>query len=444
MQKLIFVIFYVFFIWLLTYFLSFKFTFSTNFYQVTYDSEFVDRFYFYKNSSEKALINLKKWMKENDRRTKLFNNAIKSNLFCVGLVTKERVGFGKKYMQPNTIIESVTALLTRINLKYEDRVNIMIFNVDDNKEWKDLMSVSDVLEIVNIENPFVNLIQKTHHAKLQEMSDYATVLKYLYNKNCKYALVLEDDGIADWDWYEKTIDAVYKLNIYADQWFCLKLFTSFGSFDWLLHTRTVLKSILFIILFTVAQCPLLSFIIYFSNFTIRSKYGILSLTKKLSFSLCLNGLNFYKNLRKRDVILIVLHTVLFKIYLNCKNPMPIGVGIREFSQGYNTVANVYPRLYLNMIGLHLEQFIKSVYVDNQPNYGLFKPQDELLKKFKEENQLREFIMQPSLFQHIGIFSSLSVRDVWNMNSLQKLSFESYSFESYMKPIVFEKKYWSKK
>ena len=58
--------------------------------------------------------------------------------------------------------------------------------------------------------------------------------------SCKYALVVEDDVIPARDWYEKLADAINHIetNYNLERFMSLKLFTSFRSYDWILHHAT--------------------------------------------------------------------------------------------------------------------------------------------------------------------------------------------------------------
>ena len=174
--------------------------FSRSYYYVNTNSEFLRKFEVYNNSSLTALKNIEEWMIENRNKTKvkLFKHEIKQvkdKLFCVGVISKERKGI-------NTVIPSVLSLLTRINLKYEDKIDLTLFNVDDDTRRDDLIGLSNLVYIENIINSFGSRIQSyAYNPKVREEADYAAVMKRLHGKKCEYALILEDDSIASWSWY---------------------------------------------------------------------------------------------------------------------------------------------------------------------------------------------------------------------------------------------------
>ena len=424
MSKFVVVIGFIIFIWTVTNILSYHFPFSKNYFRVNSDSELIDRYNFYSKSSQNAINDLKKWMDKSERKTKLFNKLNKNNSFCVAVVSKERLGYPN--LEANTIIPSIASLITRIKLKHEDKVNIVVLNVDKNESRSDLLLLSDLVQIVHIENPYSMTLFENQHPKVREMSDHITILNWLYKRSCNYTLILEDDAIATYNWYEKTIDAINKLNSYTSDWFSLKLFTGFGKWDWVFDIDSVIRSILFVFIFTVAQSLFLNYLISILNNA--------SCSLKLEFLNTRGFLNL-RNIPKKYIALIFLHTILFKLHINCTTSTPFGTGVREFLQGFNLVASVYSNNQLNLMSIYLETFFKTYMFNNVPG---FIAKDELLKIYIKENHLREFIVQPSLFQHIGVFSSLSARGP-DLKSLQNFNFESYSFEDNMKPIIFDKK-----
>lgn len=249
-------------------------------------------------------------------------------------------------------------------------------------------------------------------------------MKRLYDKNCKYALILEDDAIATWDWFDKTMDSIEELNSLNDQWFCLKLFTSFQTFDWMRNYTTVFKSFLFVILFTIIQCILLKYFL---------KLKLLNLLPVTS----VNSLEAL-NLTKKSILKIFLHTLFLKIYLNCTSAFSFGSGLNEFSQGYNTVAIVYPNKQLSLLSSNFEQHIDDLIKGKIP---LLYPKDLLMNEYIKANHAKEYVIEPSLFQHIGVYSSLGNRGS-DLKEFQYGPFESYSFEANLQPIIFKSDFWN--
>ena len=108
-----------------------------------------------------------------------------------------------------------------------------------------------------MKNPILSPVSTSSrvYQKLKEAADYASILHRLHSiPHCSHALLIEDDAVASFDWYESTIEAVHRLDEeYGERWMSLKLFTSFRWFDWLVHLWTVCKSLCIVLLGTCAQ-----------------------------------------------------------------------------------------------------------------------------------------------------------------------------------------------
>ena len=104
------------------------------------------------------------------------------------------------------------------------------------------------------------------------------------------------------------------------------------------------------------------------------------------------------------------------------------------------MANLYPRSKLNQIAKHIEYTVRSYVQGHVTN---FEPKDIALKTYKKNFLLDEYIIEPSLFQHIGLHSSLGGSDKLNDVHLQQYRpFQSYSFnKEYFNPISFDSNYW---
>lgn len=415
-------------------------------YLVDSDDDFLEKFDTYLNSSQTTLIDMKKWIKNNyesigllSPSEPLFNRNQNSNeQLCVGIFTKKR--FGNRYYLTQTIV----SMLTRIKIKYQDRICINLFDVDlysaDNKDFQQIEGLL-VKQTLNLN---IKLIENYRHiSKVKEAADYAAAMSYFYKNKpeCNLVLLIEDDSVASYDWYEKIIEAVKQiqhmelLNSYLygkraiENWMCLKLFTSFRYFDWFLHPFTVLYFIIFSIILSVINVFL--FNMFFKLVTART----FSVLKRLDsvFSL---------NISKSAIVILIINSFLIKFWLNSNSISPLGYGVKNYSQGFNTVANVYPRSKLNIIYKFIEMQIKD-FING--DVDLFVPKDIALEKLRRQNGYDQYIVEPSIFQHVGIQSSLShientLKDVYK---LQYRPFQSYSFfKEYFKPIKFDPIFWS--
>ena len=178
-----------------------------------------------------------------------------------------------------------------------------------------------------------------------------------------------------------------------------------------------------IFIFTVIQCLVLN---YLFNLNSAQVLPILNQNHSRPF-------NFSIYLTKKSIYFIFLNTVFLKIYLNCTSAFSFSNGIHEFSQGFNTVAIIYPHLQLKLLSDYIEQHIKDFIIGKvHPLY----PKDLLMNEYRKDMHVKEYVTEPSIFQHIGVYSSLGSRDS-NLINFQYGPFESYSFQANLQPIIFD-------
>ena len=107
-------------------------------------------------------------------------------------------------------------------------------------------------------------------------------------------------------------------------------------------------------------------------------------------------------------LLLLLNTILIHIWLKCTHISPLGYGLHQFTLGFNAVANVYPREILKDLATYLNEYFQNVHENfGKQNFFEIIPKDEFLKTFKKKFNLKEFILEPSVFQHVGLQSSKS-------------------------------------
>ena len=177
---------------------------SKHSYYVKSDEEFMIKFNSYLDSSLSSLAELKKWISENYKQASLaspndslFNNlalvkrtkdASSSNkILCVGMISKKRLG---DRLYP---IQTVVSLLTRVKLKYQDRILLDIFNMDKAAALNtDLNFVNSLVNIVNVNT---NVDFSMQIPKVKEAFDYASVMEFYANERteCDYVALIEDD-----------------------------------------------------------------------------------------------------------------------------------------------------------------------------------------------------------------------------------------------------------
>ena len=406
--------------WLLAFTYNFNFNSNSkyNFYAKN-DADFMHTFDTYLNESLNAIKHIEEWILMYSIDKPLFNNIINdtANQLCVGIITKKRHA---TYFYP---VQSVASLLTRTKLKYQANIFITFLNVDDEPlKHDDLIYLDNLIGSVQVPAMNKDWNKTKLVPKVKEAFDYAKIMEYFYtNKTaCKYALLVEDDSIAAFEWYEKIYEA---LRIVDDKepkstskWLCIKLFTSYRYFDFLTHMPTLIKTILVTFLASFIQM-----IVLISLRLIKFKF-----------------------LRHFELYALFLNTLLIVFWLNFTHISPLGYGISEYSIGFNTVANVYPRSILGALSLYIERYVKRYLHDAKTDITSFLPKDLLLKEFKNEFRLKEYIVEPAVFQHVGLQSSFSQRlfDKFNIFKVQYRPFQSYSFnKEYLRPIVFDPNYW---
>ena len=114
------------------------------------------------------------------------------------------------------------------------------------------------------------------------------------------------------------------------------------------------------------------------------------------------------------------------------NPLDTN-NIRPFSARFGTVGVLYPYHQLLPFSKYLKNEMRD-FLYNQNTYN-FLPKDLLLNRYKEENDLIEYTIEPSLVQHTGVHSSLHNNQL-NQDAYENL-IRSYSFIDENKPIKFE-------
>jgi hypothetical protein len=249
-----------------------------------------------------------------------------------------------------------------------------------------------------------------------ETVDYLSVMRALYKyKDCEYSLSVEDDSIAAPDWYERLVEALNEIKLRNSNWICLKLFTGLRWFDWLLHVPTVLSSLLRVVFFTLLQTLVF----------LKMQSRVFRNSKKV-----LILISFFVNL------------LIFTAVINSSVINPLGHGVKLYSQGFNTVALVFPREQLKLFSDYLDTHLQKFFERKLQ----FVPKDELLHRYKIENKLDEFLIEPSLFQHVGVHSSVRHnldQKPQNIKNNQYRPFQSYSFmKNYGVPVTFDPVYWT--
>ena len=376
-------------------------------YFFTSNRHFINYIDSYFNSTRTTQQHVVEWLANNSNNSIYFDDYLFSkrfynsnNILCVGLISKERFS-EQKY---DYVTQTLISIVTRVQLKHRNKISISIFDVGDSP-----FKLKNIVPVIPLASNGLY-----SNRKINEAINYAQAMRIIAKRNeCRHALLIEDDSIVAPDWYTKLCDAIRKIENKQDEWMSLKLFTSFRHFDWLTHFETVFNSILFICLLFLIQFKTVS------NRFVGTKQ------------------------KKLKAFVLFVNLFFFKWLLNSNSISPLGYGLKKFSQGFNTVAVVYPKEQLNFIAEYLEDKINSHLTQGK----LFLPKDLAISQYRRDNHLREYILEPSIVQHVGVHSSLR-NDIFNRNSNRNIidyqyrPFHSYSFmKEYSDLIKFEDKFW---
>ena len=457
-------------------------------YYVNDDEAFMRPFDVYLNSSLVARRELQRWLQSNYKRAglssaneRLFNRDITptnnnnnnnnnnnehihsrdgEHRLCVAVVSKERAG------KRACLIQTVMSLLTRIPLRYQDRVWLSVFDVSTHPSLHpELRTLAPLVNIVRLEDAYVDddyvdadgeenedgslrdLLSSDASLlavpKVKEAYDYSRSMAYIlrHKPQCTHALLVEDDAVAAPDWYTTLVAHLDTLSgtsadgrsslssssssarARTERWQCLKLFTSFRGHDWLTHPATVLKALVYAALLSFVS--IVAFQRYCVNF---SPQGATMRSFASSAALCINA-------------------TLLVAWLKSTSISPLGYGLVRFAQGFNTVANVYAApLMLNMTARHIDrnlrQFAQHVASARFHHHqrAEFEPKDLTQNRLRAEHGLDEYIVEPALFQHVGLHSSMSSGELnlHDIHLMQYRPFRSYSFfKEHFRPIRFD-------
>lgn len=242
-------------------------------------------------------------------------------------------------------------------------------------------------------------------------------------QHCKYVLLLEDDSIPCPEWFDRTMDAIKSLDSF-NNWFCLKLFTSFRTYDWLTHIPTVFTSI------------------FMSLFISLIFFYVFHLVLYLKYRLIFRINRPHISVSRYIMLIFTINSILIIFLYRANHISPIGYGVHSFSIGFNTVANIYPFDKLHLISSYLKSNLENFLSGREL---IFRPKDLALSSFRSQTGFYEYIVEPAIFQHVGLQSTLGGPvKLEGISDLQYRPFQSYSYEKeYSKiPIQFDQLYWT--
>jgi hypothetical protein len=371
------------------------------------------------NSSFKAADDLSEWLrKQNRTQTKLFHPFERNGtrFVCAAIMSKKRMESNVNYAN-----QAAMAFLTRTPYKYERVVSFTVYNVEKNPgDNSDLLKLSRLVDIQNVSTQ----VDDTSQPRLKEIFDYSVILKSLYVNKCNYAILMEDDAILSYKWFESVSKALKQVRG-KKNWLCIKLFSGYTLYDWTwrVYPSVILKIFFYASILFALKVYVLLFLLNFKKFVLRG-YSYLGEFRQL-----------YKSISYFSLFSLFVNSVGIFAWFNATSICPAGRGIRTYHTGFGAVALLLPSSILIQFSEYLNQTAYG-YIDNK--FSNFKPKDLLVDDFKIKNNLTEYIIEPSLVQHIGMHSSLYNRDT-SQEGFKRM-YKSLSFLDLFKPIQFDEQF----
>lgn len=376
---------------------------------------------FYSTTAKKAFAEFSKWVDHSGYLKpgeKLFSSPTARDM-CVGIVTMKRRG--EKAQERGYLTTLMMSLVTRIPWKFSNRISIRMFAMDKDKDEANFnpeaIALSKYFEMSRPQ-PVDPIYQPEsfrtpkEQVLFQEAVDYLSVLRAM-PADCTYSLILEDDAMASYNWFEK-IERAMKQIPKDEDWSILKIFYS---------NRTYVSSKLVIKKRYYGYTALgLAFIAS----TILSKFVYIK--KNSSFK---KSYMMFPFRRSTIISTFILFVSFLRIFLHFGR---ISFGFLQ-----------YPYVEKNSVQCLMQAIVyphpKLTLLANFFAEKLSVPQSEYIPKdfydyiFYKKTSAITYLAVPSIFEHIGIDSSLQ-DSRWATEMLFPMGI---GFEDYRKPILFDPK-----
>ena len=115
-------------------------------------------------------------------------------------------------------------------------------------------------------------------------------------------------------------------------------------------------------------------------------------------------------------------------------------GVSEYDQGFNTVSVMMNPKHLDRFAFELETMVWDSLI--KKNEKIFVPKDIFYTTYCERYKLKQNAVEPVIFQHVGLFSSLGTRTVDKQFVSTTWFLNSKFFNSDGIPILFNSTRWS--
>ena len=192
----------------------------------------IDKYYLYDSSAKIAAANLSTWLYEHDIPLPLFPNRLEENFsntpkICISIISTRRHSAPVSYLT-----QTVISLLTRMDyFQHRDDVYVHVFNVDNNPDsHEDMNIIRGIVPITNVKVPIGNTGNVSDIMHVHENLDNAYIMRKMLSIGCLHPIFVEDDAIADENWFDLLQIAIEQISNRQADWFAVRLFTARPSY----------------------------------------------------------------------------------------------------------------------------------------------------------------------------------------------------------------------
>ena len=119
-------------------------------------------------------------------------------------------------------------------------------------------------------------------------------------------------------------------------------------------------------------------------------------------------------------------------------PPLLSRGINDYDPLFNMVACLLNRKYMVAFSDELEKTVSQTL--SEKNHDIHLPKDGIAHEFSRSHNLKMLAYEPVIFQHTGLFSSVSDRTVDGNLASNWIMFSQY-FDAKGQPVVFDPRLW---
>ena len=113
-------------------------------------------------------------------------------------------------------------------------------------------------------------------------------------------------------------------------------------------------------------------------------------------------------------------------------------GLNDYDQEFSAVAILFNKKYITEFAEELDNVVSRTI--KAKNHALHVPRDHMAERFSRDHGLKVWSFEPIVFQHTGMYSSVSDRPV-NRGTVSQWFMASKKFEADKVPITFNRALW---